>query len=74
MRYKLGGLYLEGLIFGILRYFVFAVGCSFTTSRFIEFYIYLQDQEPIIRSEQYQVIHYKLIGKTGDLKTVFLML
>ena len=29
MRYKLGGLYLEGLIFGILRYFVFAGGLLF---------------------------------------------
>ena len=45
--------HMEGVVFGILRYF--AVGCSFTTSNFIEFYIHAPDQEPITRSEQHSV-------------------
>ena len=65
LRYKLGGLYLEGLIFRILRYFAFAVGCSLTTSKFIEFYIYLQDQEPVIRSEQFPCAPVHSVSKTS---------
>ena len=88
---------MEGVIFGILRYF--AVGCSFITSNFIEFYILctrsgahnperattlcpgaqrFKDQfilrSIFSRNFEHQVSHYKSIGKTGDSKTVFLML
>ena len=54
---------MEGLIFGILRYF--AVGCSFTTSNFIEFYIYVADQEPITRSEQLPCAPGHSVSKTS---------